>query len=122
MSLGNFARTQHRKSLSRTSLLAEAPLIELTASLSRPQIVPESDDPTLPTLTFRVFLLGTILCIVGASVSQLFFFKSNAPSFSSFFVILIAFPLGHALTHILPESLNTGPFNKKEHLLIGVLA
>lgn len=26
------------------------------------------------------------------------------------------------MTHILPESLSTGPFNKKEHLLIGVLA
>ncbi|KAK4050273.1 hypothetical protein OIV83_003594 [Microbotryomycetes sp. JL201] len=78
------------------------------------KVVPESDDPTLPTLTPRVFILGTLLC--------LFFFKSNAPSFSSFFIILIAFPLGHALTRVLPESLNTGPFNKKEHLLIGVLA
>ncbi|KAM0786339.1 hypothetical protein ACM66B_001811 [Microbotryomycetes sp. NB124-2] len=86
------------------------------------KVVPESDDPTLPTLTFRVFFLGSILCVLGAAVSQLFFFKSNAPSFSSFFIILIAFPLGHALTRVLPESLNTGPFNKKEHLLIGVLA
>lgn len=57
-----------------------------------------------------------------AAISQLFFFKSNAPSFSSFFIILIAFPLGHGMTHILPESLSTGPFNKKEHLLIGVMA
>ncbi|SGZ21315.1 BQ5605_C021g09355 [Microbotryum silenes-dioicae] len=86
------------------------------------RIVPESDDPTLPALTFRVFILGTILCILGAAVSQLFFFKSNAPSFSSFFVILIAFPLGHWMTSILPESLSSGEFNKKEHLLIGVLA
>ncbi|KAK4051978.1 hypothetical protein OIO90_004508 [Microbotryomycetes sp. JL221] len=86
------------------------------------KVVPESDDPTLPTLTFRVFLLGSILCVFGAAISQLFFFKSNAPSFSSFFIILIAFPLGHALTRVLPDSLNTGAFNKKEHLLIGVLA
>lgn len=31
-----------------------------------------------------------------AAVSQLFFFKSNAPSFSSFFIILIAFPRTHS--------------------------
>ncbi|GAA5961932.1 hypothetical protein JCM21900_001152 [Sporobolomyces salmonicolor] len=86
------------------------------------KVVPEHDDPTLPTLTFRVILLGTILCVLGASVSQLFFFKSNAPSFSSFFIILIAYPLGRWMERILPERLNPGPFNKKEHLLIGVLA
>lgn len=95
--------------------------IDSAAAMVR-RIVPECDDPTLPTLTFRVFLLGTLLCVLGASVSQLFFFRSNAPSFSTFFVILLAHPLGHALTHILPESLSSGPFNKKEHLLIGVLA
>ncbi|KAI5475497.1 hypothetical protein MNV49_001311 [Pseudohyphozyma bogoriensis] len=98
------------------------------------KIVPESDDPTMTTLTFRVVLLGSILCIFGAAVSQLFFFKSNAPSFSSFFIILLAFPLGHLCANHLPDreysffenrvrfSLNPGPFSKKEHLLIGVLA
>lgn len=29
------------------------------------QIVPESDDPSLPALTFRVFVLGSILCVFG---------------------------------------------------------
>ncbi|GAA5981396.1 hypothetical protein JCM11641_005307 [Rhodosporidiobolus odoratus] len=86
------------------------------------KVVPESDDTSLPTLTFRVWLLGTVLCVFGAAVSQLFFFKSNAPSFSSFFIILISFPLGKWLDKILPDSLNPGPFNKKEHLLIGILA
>ncbi|GAA6003702.1 hypothetical protein JCM10207_003554 [Rhodosporidiobolus poonsookiae] len=86
------------------------------------KVVPESDDPTLPTLTFRVWLLGTVLCVFGAAVSQLFFFKSNAPSFSSFFVILISFPLGKWMDRLLPDNLNPGPFSKKEHLLIGILA
>ena len=36
-------------------------------------VVSEDDDPSLPTLTFRVIVLGTILCAIGAAVSQLFF-------------------------------------------------
>ncbi|GAA5905962.1 OPT family oligopeptide transporter [Sporobolomyces salmoneus] len=87
------------------------------------KVVPETDDPSLPTLTIRGFLLGTALCILGAAISQLFFFKSNAPSFSSFFIILVAYPLGKWLAHILPDSLNhPAPFSKKEHVLVGVLA
>ncbi|GAA5958951.1 hypothetical protein JCM3765_000782 [Sporobolomyces pararoseus] len=87
------------------------------------KVVPETDDPSIPTLTIRVVILGTALCILGAAISQLFFFKSNAPSFSSFFIILVAFPLGKWLAHILPASLNhPAPFSKKEHVLVGVLA
>ncbi|GAA5852429.1 hypothetical protein JCM8547_006778 [Rhodosporidiobolus lusitaniae] len=89
---------------------------------TKAQVVPESDDPTLPTLTFRVWILGTLLCVFGAAVSQLFFFKSNAPSFSSFFIILISYPIGKWSDRFLPERVNPGPFKAKEHLLIGVLA
>ncbi|KAG0658686.1 hypothetical protein C6P46_005682 [Rhodotorula mucilaginosa] len=86
------------------------------------RVVPETDDTSLPTLTPRVLILGTILCIFGASISQLFFFKSNAPSFSSFFIILISYPLGKWFDKLLPRSLQRGPFGKKEHMLIGILA
>lgn len=84
----------------------------------RLQVVPETDDTSLPTLTPRVLILGTILCIFGASISQLFFFKSNAPSFSSFFIILISYPLGKWFDKLLPVSLQRGPFGKKEHMLV----
>lgn len=80
----------------------------------------------------RVLVLGSILCVFGAAVSQLFFFKSNAPGVSAFFIILVSYPLGRAMARVLPDrqltafghsfSLNPGPFTKKEHLLIGVLA
>jgi hypothetical protein len=36
-------------------------------------VVKETDDPSLPNITFRVLFLGTILCAVGAAISQLFF-------------------------------------------------
>lgn len=38
-------------------------------------VVLETDDPSLPNLTFRVLVLGSILCIVGAAISQLFFVR-----------------------------------------------
>lgn len=58
---------------------------------------------------------------VAASVSQIFFFKSNAPSFSSFFIILLSYPLGKLSDRILPDWLNPGPFGKKEHMLVSLL-
>ncbi|KDN39744.1 OPT-domain-containing protein [Tilletiaria anomala UBC 951] len=94
--------------------------------------VPETDDPTLPALTVRVILIGSVLCVVGAAISQLFFYKSNSPSFSAYFVILISLPIGRWLAKVMPAwrvivpiigefSLNPGPFSIKEHLLIAVL-
>jgi len=34
------------------------------------RVVPETDDPTLPTLTFRVLVIGAFFCCVGAGISQ----------------------------------------------------
>ncbi|GFZ47101.1 hypothetical protein JCM24511_04843 [Saitozyma sp. JCM 24511] len=93
--------------------------------------VPATDDPTLPTLTLRVLLLGSFFCILGASASQVFYFKSNAPSFSSYFVVLATYPLGHFLSNerfvprgkwVLGMELNPGRFSIKEAILISVLA
>ncbi|KAI9596935.1 OPT oligopeptide transporter protein-domain-containing protein [Syncephalis fuscata] len=52
------------------------------------------DDPTLPCLTFRFWVLGTFFTVLGASISQVIFGWSF--------------------------SLNPGPFNMKEHMLIYV--
>lgn len=86
------------------------------------------------------------MCMLGTAISQLFFFKSNAPrfgtaplywtntynlalylSFSSYFVILTTYPAGKWLARVLPDkriylykwsfSLNPGEWNRKEHLL-----
>ncbi len=65
--------------------------------------VPEHDDPTLPALTWRALLIGSFFCVIGAAIAQLFFYKSNSPSFSSYFVILISLPMGRWLANRLPE-------------------
>ena len=64
-------------------------------------------------------------------MSQLFFYKSNAPSFSTYFVILVTLPLARWMAHVLPDrrvrlfgwnfQLNPGPFSVKEHVLIAVI-
>jgi hypothetical protein len=89
--------------------------------------VPSTDDTTLPTLTLRVLLLGSMFCVMGASASQVFYFKSNAPSFSSYFVILVTYPLGHLLANerviargskFMGFELNPGKFSIKEAILV----
>ncbi|WFD02369.1 hypothetical protein MOBT1_001051 [Malassezia obtusa] len=63
-------------------------------------------------------------------MSQLFFYKSNAPVFSSYFVILVTLPMARWMASTLPDRrinlfgwsfrLNPGPFSAKEHVLIAV--
>ncbi|ORY28793.1 OPT oligopeptide transporter protein-domain-containing protein [Naematelia encephala] len=93
--------------------------------------VPSTDDPHLPTLTLRVLILGTFFCLLGATAAQVFYFKSNAPSFSGYFIILATYPLGHLLANerIIPRTrrifgieLNPGRFSVKEAILVSVIA
>lgn len=96
------------------------------------QAVPETDDPTLPALTWRAMIIGTFFCILGAAVSQLFFYKSNSPSFSAYFVVLASLPIGRWLARKLPDrtlylgpfsiDLNPGPFSIKEHVLVAIIS
>lgn len=78
-------------------------------------------------MTIRVIVLGCFFCVMGAAASTVFYFKSNAPSFSSYFVILATYPLGHGLANerVIPRhkrllgiDLNPGPFSVKEAILI----
>lgn len=99
---------------------------DLAAMIER--TTPSTDDPSLPSLTWRVLILGCTFCIIGAAASQIFYFRSNTPVFSGYFVILATYPLGHLMARHLPErtilgiDLNPGPFNLKEHVLISVIA
>jgi len=56
-----------------------------------------------------------------------FYFKSNAPKFSSYFIILSTYPLGHLLANerilkrgrkVLGVDLNPGEFSVKEAILV----
>ena len=114
--------------VSRPPISPSCPADRFTWSCAlRLQTVPSTDDPTLPSLTIRVLVLGSIFCVIGASASQIFYFKSNAPQFSSYFVILATYPLGRLLAdervikrhwHIGGLSLNPGKFSIKEAILV----
>ncbi|KAH7036100.1 OPT oligopeptide transporter protein-domain-containing protein [Linnemannia elongata] len=93
------------------------------------ELVSMEDDPTLPTLTFRYFVLSTIFAALGAMISQISWFRTTAASFSIFFVQIVSYWLGNFMARALPArnvtlfgtfkfSLNPGPFSIKEHVLI----
>ena len=91
--------------------------------------VPTTDDPTLPTLTFRVWFIGIIGCISMSLVSVLTGFRQNPVGIPDFAVTILCYSLGKLMARVLPTnvtsvpgtriklSLNPGPFSIKVHLL-----
>lgn len=96
--------------------------------------VPITDDPTLPCLTFRTWFLGTISCALLAFLNQFFGYRQNALYISSVSAQIVVLPMGKLMAAYLPTrtiqipgtkssfSLNPGPFNLKEHVLITIFA
>ncbi|KAJ3169035.1 hypothetical protein HK101_011578 [Irineochytrium annulatum] len=91
-------------------------------------VVSRSDDPTMPANTFRVWVLGTIMCAGLASLTTLFSFRTNSFNPNPIMGVLIAYPFGILLSKVLPRgnlfgtsfTLNPGKFSFKEHGLIYV--
>lgn len=96
--------------------------------------VPITDDPTLPCLTFRTWVLGLTSCAFLAFLNQFFGYRQNPLSISSVCVQIAVLPLGKLMAATFPTksihipmtkwsfSLNPGPFNSKEHVLITIFA
>ncbi|CAG8483621.1 21933_t:CDS:10 [Gigaspora margarita] len=94
--------------------------------------VSTNDDPNLPCLTFRFWVLSTFFTVLGAAISVFYYFRANVLIYSIFFVILASYIAGKWLEKILPTkkfhirnwefSLNPGPFNYKEHACIAAAA
>nr|CAG8578416.1 4645_t:CDS:10 [Entrophospora candida] len=92
-----------------------------------PMAVSTKDDPSLQSITFRFWVL-----MLGAAISQFYYFRSNGGGYSVFFVLLVSHVLGKWMSNVLPTkqfqiynwkfSLNPGPFNIKEHVCIAVAA
>ncbi|KAJ2800621.1 hypothetical protein H4R21_003102, partial [Coemansia helicoidea] len=94
--------------------------------------VSNRDDPSMYSLTFRVWVLGAVFTGVLSFVNQFFFYRQNQLSLGGSVVQLLAFPAGYVMSRVLPSrrfttfgwtwSLNPGPFNIKEHVLISIFA
>ncbi|KAJ9172652.1 hypothetical protein P3X46_015866 [Hevea brasiliensis] len=95
--------------------------------------VPVTDDPTLPTFTFRTWTLGTLACILLSFLNQFFWYRREPLTITSISAQIAVVPLGHLMASTITDkfffkgtkwefSLNPGPFNMKEHVLITIFA
>lgn len=95
--------------------------------------VPKTDDPSMPILTFRMWFLGIVSCVALSFVNQFFWYRTEPLSVSSIAVQIAVVPIGHLMAKTLPNrvlfkdtwfefTLNPGPFNVKEHVLITIFA
>ncbi|KAK9941179.1 hypothetical protein M0R45_017798 [Rubus argutus] len=96
--------------------------------------VPINDDPSLPALTFRTWVLGLLSCCTLSFVNQFFGYRQNQLYVSSVSAQILVLPVGKFMAATLPRkqfrvpltewtfSFNPGPFNLKEHVLITIFA
>lgn len=97
--------------------------------------VPITDDPSLPVWTFRMWLLGILSCCTLSFLNQFFAYRTEPLVITQITVQVAALPVGRFLAKVLPTtkfripgfgdrtfSLNPGPFNIKEHVLITIFA
>ncbi|PVU88909.1 hypothetical protein BB561_005640 [Smittium simulii] len=93
-------------------------------------IVSNEDDPSLPVLTFRFWVIGTFFLVVITIVNTIAQLSSSRFTFSLIFAQLFVYPIGNLMAKILPNkqfnlgrysfSLNPGPFNIKEHSALAI--
>ncbi|XP_021763627.1 oligopeptide transporter 6-like [Chenopodium quinoa] len=103
---------------------------------SIPQVnltVPKTDDPNMPVLTFRMWVLGLGACILLSFVNQFMWYRQNPMIITSISAQIAVVPLGHLMAKTITKrvffqgtrlqfTLNPGPFNIKEHVLITIFA
>lgn len=95
--------------------------------------VPKIDDPNMPVFTFRVWTLGVVSCVLLSVANQFFWYRTQPLRITSISAMIAVVPIGHLMARVLPEkvffegtkwaiTMNPGPFNVKEHVLITIFA
>lgn len=97
--------------------------------------VATTDDPSLPVWTFRMWFIGLLSCALMSFLNQFFAYRTEPLIITQISVQVASLPIGHFLARVLPRakfplpgfgdrlfSLNPGPFNMKEHVLISIFA
>lgn len=95
-------------------------------------IVSPDDDPSLPVWTFRMWFLGLLSCALLSFVNTFFSYRTEPLIITMISVQVATLPIGRFMAKVLPQrtfrlgswefSLNPGPFNMKEHVLISIFA
>ncbi|KAJ6493804.1 OPT oligopeptide transporter protein-domain-containing protein, partial [Mycena vulgaris] len=94
-------------------------------------VVSNHDDPTVPAGTFRAWFIGTIFVAAGGFINQFFSIRFPGIGVGTNVAQVLAYPFAKLL-EFLPStqyttfgytwSLNPGPFNAKEHMVITIMA
>lgn len=97
--------------------------------------VSNEDDPSIPVWTFRMWFLGLLSCIILSFLNTFFGYRTEPLVISMISVQVATLPIGRFMANVLPTttfripgfgdrkfSLNPGPFNIKEHVLISIFA
>ncbi|KAG8373625.1 hypothetical protein BUALT_Bualt11G0043700 [Buddleja alternifolia] len=96
--------------------------------------VPLTDDHSLPVVTFRMWTLGAAACVLLSFLNQFFWYRREPLSISAISAQIAVVPLGHLMAAAITRrvffqgrgkfefTLNPGPFNIKEHVLITIFA
>lgn len=95
--------------------------------------VPTTDDSSLPVLTFRMWVLGILSCALLSFLNQFFWYRTEPLTITAISAQIAVLPLGQLMASKITNrvflkgtmwefSLNPGPFNVKEHVLITIFA
>lgn len=95
--------------------------------------VSTTDDPSLPVLTFRMWVLGTLSCVLLSFLNQFFWYRTEPLTITAISAQIAVVPLGQLMAAKITKrvfwkgsrwefTLNPGPFNVKEHVLITIFA
>ncbi|KAK3835457.1 MAG: OPT family small oligopeptide transporter [Linnemannia gamsii] len=105
-----------------------SPIAEVAA------VVANTDDPSIPCLTFRFWVMGLFSIFSLSFVNQVsvHFFRDAPMVVSGLVIQLLSYPIGKFMARVIPTTdysifgkkltLNPGPFNVKEHVLITIMA
>lgn len=95
-------------------------------------VVSNKDNPATPCSTIRSWAIGLCFSVLLAFINQLFDIRQPAIRVMANVAQLLAYPIGKAAENWLPDygftlfgtrhSLNPGPFSKKEHMLVTIMA
>ncbi|KAJ7064276.1 OPT-domain-containing protein [Mycena amicta] len=113
-------------------LKVEAAMIKINSPYSEVRAVVSNHDDDVPVATFRAWVIGTVFVGAGAFINQFFSIRFPGINVASNVAQVLAYPAAKAMELSLPTrqfttfgytwSLNPGPFNPKEHMIITIMA